>query len=205
MDRFTADKLQKIFPTTPGTTISAWVSPLNLACSNYDISTPARAAAWIAQVGHESAGLTTIRENLNYSQSGLRTTFAKYFPSDALAGKYARNPQMIASRVYANRGGNGDEASQDGWTFRGRGGIQITFRNNYTAFAADMKMDLTKVTAYMETFEGAAMSAAWFWTTNGLNTLADQGRFGDITKKINGGTTGAADRNALWALARSVI
>lgn len=202
---FSQSNLRRIFPSTPIGTLAAWVDPLNTACEHFEITTVARAAAFIAQVGHESGGLTTIRENLNYSQNGLRTTFGKYFPSDEMAGKYARQPQLIASRVYANRMGNGDERSQDGWIFRGRGLIQITGKFNYTAFAKSMKLDLLKATAYMETNEGAAMSAAWFWHTNSLNTLADQTRFTDITKRINGGTNGLADRKEIWLRARAAL
>ncbi len=205
MSRFTKDNLRKIFPATPAAVLEAWVDPLNHTVEHYDISTATRAAAFIAQVGHESGGLSTIKENLNYSQAGLLKVFGKYFPSEALAGKYARQPQLIASRVYANRMGNGSESSQDGWTYRGRGLIQITGKNNYAAFAKDMKMDLAKVPAYLETQEGAAMSAGWFWSSNGLNALADQARFTDITKRINGGTNGLADRKEIWARARAAL
>lgn len=204
MNRITKVNIKKIFPTGAASIID-WVDPLNVALAHYDISTPARVAAFLAQVGHESANLTAIRENLNYSQAGLLKTFSKYFPTEALAGKYARNPKLIASRVYANRMGNGDEASQDGWKFRGRGLIQTTGKNNYTLFSTDLKMSLDDVTTYMETNEGAAMSAAWFWSTNNLNTLADQGRFTDLTKRINGGVNGLDDRKAIWNRARQFI
>jgi putative chitinase len=205
MSRFTKDNLRKIFPSTPAATLVAWVDPLNHTVEHFDISTVARAAAFIAQVGHESGGLTVIRENLNYSQSGLMKTFGKYFPSEAMAGKYARKAELIASRVYANRMGNGDEASKDGWTYRGRGLIQITGKFNYAAFAANMKMDISKVPEYLETQEGAAMSAGWFWSANGLNALADATRFTDITKRINGGTNGLVDRKEIWGRARAAL
>lgn len=205
MSRFTKDNLRKIFPATPVATLIEWVDPLNITVEHYDISTVARAAAFIAQVGHESGGLTVIRENLNYSQAGLLKVFPRYFPTEALAGKYARQPQLIAARVYANRMGNGDENSKDGWTYRGRGLIQITGKNNYTALAKDMKMSLGAVTNYLETNEGAAMSAGWYWSINGLNALADQTRFTDITKRINGGTNGLADRKEIWGRARQFL
>jgi putative chitinase len=109
MSRYTQANLRKIFPATPAATLAAWVDPLNHTADRFDIATSARAAAFIAQVGHESGGLTVIKENLNYSQAGLLKIFGKYFPTEAMAGKYARQPELIASRVYANRMGNGDE------------------------------------------------------------------------------------------------
>ena len=165
---------------------------------------PERVTAFIAQAGHESGNFSVIRENLNYSAQGLLATFPHYF-NQALAAKYARNPSAIANHVYANRMGNGDEASGDGWKFRGRGLIQLTGRSNYSAFASVVNKSIADVIPYLETPEGATEGAGWFWSTNGLNELADAGQFITITKKINGGTNGLADREAIWATARTII
>ena len=159
---------------------------------------------FLAQVGHESGGLRYKAENLNYSAEALTRVFGKYFDRNR-AARYARNPRLIASRVYANRMGNGNELSQDGWKYRGRGLIQLTGHDNYAAFARAMGMTINEAVAYLETDAGAAMSAAWYWSERGLNELADAGEFTAITRKINGGLNGAADREALLARARAAI
>lgn len=195
---FTSQTLKLIFPQTPQATLNDWVDPLNLTITHFDITSRARACAFIAQVGHESAGLTATAENLNYSAEGLRRTFPKYFPTDALAQRYARNPRMIASRVYANRMGNRDETSGDGWLYRGRGLIQCTGANLYATLADDLEKTVAETIAFLETEEGAAMSAGWYWARNSLNVLADAEQFTNLTKRINGGTNGLADRKAIW-------
>jgi putative chitinase len=138
-----------------------------------------------------------LKENLNYKPATLRRIFNKYFQSDAIAEQYCAklNRQMhIANRVYANRMGNGDEASGDGWRFCGRGLIQLTGRNNYQAFADSLEMDINDVPEYLATFEGAAQSACWYWETNKLNRFADAGDIKGLTKAINGGYIGLEDR-----------
>lgn len=205
MTDITLDQLRAIFPTTKKETLALYVDPLNETFEKFDITTVARKSMFLAQVGHESAGFTAVRENLNYSKDGLRKVFGKYFPTDALAAQYARQPEKIANRVYANRGGNGNEASGDGWKYRGRGAIQCTFKSTYESFGKAMGMDLDKVPAYLETPLGAVMSAGWFWDTRDLNALADQTRFTDMTKRINGGHHGLQARKDLWARARSVL
>lgn len=202
---FTVDILTSIFPNTPHKVLNQYVEPLNDICERFDISTKARAAAFIAQIGHESAGLTTTKENLNYSTQGLRRVFFKYFKTDAEAAKYARKPEMIASRVYANRMGNGNEASRDGWTYRGRGLLQCTGKNNYAALAKELGKTLDETVVFLETPEGAVTSAAWFWKTNGLNGLADHNRFTDITRRVNGGLNGFEDRKEIWVRARNAL
>ncbi len=204
MTTFSVDNLRKIFPATKAETLKPYVEALNLTCEKFDISTTARKAAFIAQVGHESGGFVHIRENLNYSAQGLIGTFGKYFNAER-AARYARQPELIASRVYASRMGNGDEASKDGWKFRGRGCIQITGRNNYTALAKFLGKTLEETCAYLETHEGAVMSAGWFWSTNDLNEYADATRFTDMTKRINGGTNGLADRKEIWHRAKAAL
>lgn len=205
MKPITETILHQIFPATPIPTMRNFVAPLNKVCHAYDITTVARAAAFIAQIGHESGGLVAVRENLNYSAETLRKVFPKYFPNDAMAAKYARKPEAIANIVYANRMGNGDTKSGDGWTYKGRGLIQLTGKSNYSNFAKSLKMSLEDVVAYLETPEGAAMSAGWFWSTHSLNTLADQNKFLDITKRINGGTNGLAHRQELYAKAKQAL
>jgi putative chitinase len=167
----------------------------------YQINTPKRIAAFIAQCAHESGGFVFVTENLNYSASGLMRVFPKYFPDPATAKLYERNPQRIASKVYANRMGNGDEASQEGFKFRGRGILQLTGKDNYFWFAASLEITPEEAAEYLETFEGAAQSACWFWETNKLNTLADAGDIKGMTRRINGGLIGLDDRIHHYELA----
>lgn len=201
----TAPLLKRLYPATSDDRLKALVKPLNTTFTRYDIETVTRAAAFIAQVAHESQGFARMTENLNYSAKGLRTTFAKYFPTDALAQQYERQPQKIANRVYANRLGNGSETSGDGWKYRGRGFIQLTGKENYLSFAKAFKMTLEDAVAYLETIDGACLSAGWFWNTRGLNTFADQNRFDTITLKINGGQNGAVDRREHFTLAKRLL
>jgi putative chitinase len=146
-----------------------------------------------------------VKENLNYGAKGLRGTFPKYFPTDEMALAYERQPEKIANRVYASRMGNGDETSGDGFKYRGRGLIQLTGCNNYTSFATDMGMSMEEAIDYLETYEGAAMSAAWFWWKNNLNQWADQEDMLTLTKRINGGTIGLQDRIHHFELAKGAF
>ena len=171
----------------------------------YQINTPKRVASFLAQCGHESGGFVFISENLNYSASGLMKVFPKYFPTQELANAYAKNPQKIANRVYASRMGNGDEASGDGFKYRGRGLIQLTGKDNYFWFAASLEITPEEAAEYTQTFEGAAQSACWFWETNKLNALADAGDFVTMTKRINGGTIGLKDREHHYDIALAMF
>jgi putative chitinase len=155
---------------------------------------PARLAGFLAQVAHESGGFVAVKENLNYSAKGLMGIFKKYFPDEATAKAYERQPEKIANKVYANRMNNGDEASGDGYRFCGRGLIQLTGRANYTKFAADLGMSIEDTVAYLETPNGAVASAGWFWDNNNLNQYCDANDFVTLTKRINGGTIGIEDR-----------
>lgn len=197
--------LSKLYPRTRKDVLEVTAAPLNAACARFDISTGSRIAAFVAQLGHESAGFAVMAENLNYSAEGLRKIFPKYFPTMDMANAYARQPQRIANRVYGGRMGNGPEASGEGYKFRGRGYIQLTGKNNYVAFARFMEMKLEDTVHYLETREGAAMSAGWYWAMNGLNALADQGKFKTITQKINGGLNGYEDRLAHFNLAKRLF
>ncbi len=174
-----------------------WHKALEQLLPDYDINTPQRIAAFVAQCAHESAEFTVIQENLNYKASALRRLFPKYFPTDELAEQYASRPnkqQAIANRIYANRMGNGDEASGEGFAYRGKGLIQLTGKSNYQSFADSLEIDVNEATEYLETFEGAAQSACWFWESNKLNQWADAGDILTLTKRINGGTIGLNDR-----------
>ena len=165
--------------------------------AKFEINTPLRLAHFLAQCGHESGGFKATQENLNYSASGLKGIFAKYFKEAGLAEQYQRNPQKIASRVYGGRMGNGPESTGDGFKFRGRGYIQLTGKDNYTAFGRAINEDLTVNPDKVATHY-ALLSAAWFFTKNGLHKLADGGATDavvtQITKRVNGGTIGLADR-----------
>jgi len=195
MTTLTQAQLQQLIPKNPY--VPQWHSALAQLLPDYEINTPQRIAAFVAQCAHESANFTALQENLNYRWQTLRKIFPKYFPTDELAQQYASKPNKaaaIANRVYANRMGNGPEESGDGYRYRGRGLIQLTGRDNYTWFAASLQITPEAATEYLETFEGAAQSACWFWETNKLNTWADTGDIVTLTKKINGGTIGLEDR-----------
>lgn len=191
----TQEQLKKLLPRNPY--ISQWHNALAQLLPDYQINTEKRIAAFIAQCAHESGNFMVIEENLNYKAATLRKIFPKYFPTDALAQDYASRPnkqQAIANKVYANRMGNGDEASGDGYRYRGRGLIQLTGRQNYSWFAASLEITPEEASEYLTTFEGAAQSACWFWETNNLNQWADKGDIVTLTKRINGGTIGLDDR-----------
>ena len=181
-----------------------FVSALNTAMGKYQIITPKRIAAFLAQVGHESGQLTQLVENLNYGAPGLMATWPGRFPA-ALAAQVARKPEQIANIAYASRMGNGPAATGDGWKFKGRGLIQVTGWTNYQACGAALGVDLLNHPELLEQPIYAALSAAWYWSINGLNGLADACAFTAITQKINGGQNGAADRLSLYNKALEVL
>jgi putative chitinase len=174
--------------------VNNWYDALCEILPVYEINTPERVAAFVAQCAHESGGFKFLKENLNYKAESLTKTFKKYFPTLEEAQPYAKNPQKIANKVYANRMGNGDEASGDGFRYLGRGLIQLTGKNNYTLFAASIDTPLEEIPEYLQTFEGAVQSACWFWEQNNLNQWADKKDILTLTKRINGGTIGLEDR-----------
>ena len=188
----TLDQLKQIIPKNQY--VGYWHHALAQLLPQYEINTPDRIAAFLAQCAHESGGFVFIKENLNYRWQSLRKVFPKYFPTDQLAQQYEKQPQKIANRVYASRMGNGPEESGDGWRFCGRGLIQVTGRDNYSWFAASLQISPEEASEYMETFEGAAQSACWFWESNNLNQWADKRDIVTLTKRINGGTIGLEDR-----------
>jgi putative chitinase len=191
----TKEQLRQLLPKNPY--IDQWHNALAQLLPDYEINTPQRIAAFIAQCAHESGSFMFLKENLNYRAASLRKIFPKYFPTDALAEEYANKPDKqaaIANRIYANRMGNGDESSGDGFRFCGRGLIQLTGRENYSWFAASLGISVEEAAEYLQTFEGAAQSACWFWETNNLNQWADKNDILTLTKRINGGTIGLEDR-----------
>jgi len=153
--------------------LDQWHKALDQLLDDYEINTPLRVAHFVAQCAHESGNFVFIKENLNYKAASLMSVFKKYFPTQELAAQYANKPAMIANRVYANRMGNGDEASGDGWRYCGRGLIQLTGKDNYTFFAGSLGISVEEAAEYLATFEGAAQSACWFWEQNNLNRFAD--------------------------------
>jgi putative chitinase len=192
---FTKGQLKQIIPKNPH--VDHWYNALSKLLPDYEINTPERIAAFLAQCAHESNEFTALKENLNYKPASLRKIFGKYFPTDELAQDYCNRPnkqEAIANRVYASRMGNGDEASGDGFRYCGRGLIQLTGKDNYTWFAASLQITPEDASDYLQTFEGAAQSACWFWETNTLNVIADKGDILTLTKRINGGTIGLEDR-----------
>lgn len=200
----TLDLLQQMFPRTNVNTLKQYVEPLITICDKYSINTPERIAMFLAQVGHESMGLSVIQENLNYRADRLMAIFPKYFRGLNPA-EYAHNPEKIANRIYSNRMGNGPENSGDGYKYRGRGLIQLTGYNNYSSFADYMGMLIDDAIHYLTTPEGAVESAAWFWGTNNLNDLSDQQDVVTVTKRINGGTHGLQDRESLFQRGMSLL
>jgi putative chitinase len=206
MSVITRDQLAQLIPKNPY--LDHWCEALNEILPEYGIDTPQRVAAFIAQCAHESGGFVFLKENLNYKAATLRKVFPKYFPDDATANHYANlhnKQEAIANRVYANRMGNGDEISGDGFRYCGRGLIQLTGRDNYAFFAGSLDIPVEEAAEYLQTFEGAVQSACWFWETNNLNQYADKDDILTMTKRINGGTIGLEDRKKHYEHAKHVL
>jgi putative chitinase len=181
-----------------------WCEQLNATMNRFEINTPYRVAGFLAQVSHESGGFQFVVENLNYTAEALSRVWPSRFPPD-IAAAYARNPEKIANRAYCDRMGNGDEASGDGWTYRGRGLIQLTGKDNYAAFSLQCNNEALVDPNLVAEPALAAESAGWFWSRNGLNALADANDIVAMTKRINGGTHGIDHRQQLYAGAMSVF
>jgi len=173
-----------------------WLDPINETFDKYDISTPERQAAFIGQCQHESANFKILEENLHYKAESLMRVWANRFPTIEIANEYANNPEKIANKVYADRMGNGDEASGDGWNYHGRGLIQLTGKTNYGNCGSDLGVDFIGDPSRVADPEYAALSAGWFWNTHNLNEFADSKDYTTMTKRINGGTLGLDDRIA---------
>ena len=187
------NKFKRVFPKCKEPEIL--VNLLDNILNPAGINTKERVCMFLAQCGHESAEFTIYNENLNYSANGLRSVFGKYFPTDDLANQYARKPEKIANKVYANRIGNGPESSGDGWKYRGFGIIMITGKSNYEAFSKDMGIDIvSNPDNIRQDLTLAIKTAIWFWNKNKLNTYCDNNDFIGLTKRINGGLNGLKDR-----------
>lgn len=190
-----------------------WVEPLNAALERFEINTPTRMAAFLAQLAHESTEMTRLTEGLSYSSAErLCKVWPKRFPTPASAAPYVKNPQKLANHVYAGRGGNGDRASGDGWRYRGRGLFQLTFKDNYRLAGEALNLPLVDNPDLVVTPEMAALTAAHYWQRLGLNALADHQPgdddmkdFEEISIRINGGRTGLAERKKYWAKAQVAL
>ena len=191
----TAEQFGKMFPANAHA--QEWTDALNSVLPRYTVTL----ADFLAQCGHESEGFTALVENLNYSAEALLATWPARFAG--VADQYARKPEAIGNRAYANRMGNGDEASGDGYLFRGHGLIQLTGRDNVTAFAHSIGRTVEDTLTYLTTREGAVESACWFWKDRGLEQHA--GDVTAMTKAINGGLNGLDDRQARYQLAVTVL
>lgn len=218
----TSQQLLQILPNA-GQVAGVFVPVLNTAMNRYQIVGQKRIAAFIAQVGHESGHLTRLVENLNYCADGLANTWPNRYAEPDGKGGYvkvlvkdrprnkpnalglglASKPEQIANNVYAGRMGN--TAPGDGWKYRGRGLIQLTGKTNYQLCGEALSLDLLAQPELLEKPHHACMAAAWFWGSNGLNSLADKGDIETITRRINGGLTGLTDRQALYARALKVL
>jgi putative chitinase len=207
MSLLTEAQLAAMLPTNKD--IKAWCEELNKALPKYDITTDQRIAGFISQCAHESMDFNALSENLNYREETLNKVFPRYFgPGKRNAAEYARNPEKIANYVYMDEFRTsklGNVQPGDGWRFRGRGLKQLTGRDNYTRFAKDYNMTAEQAAEWLETKEGALASALWFWNTNKLNTIADTGNVAALTKKINGGDIGLADRQARYTKAMAAL
>ncbi|MDO7173837.1 glycoside hydrolase family 19 protein [Mariniflexile sp. AS56] len=186
--------MQTIIPDMNWEKAVTYLPHVDTVLPNFGIDTPLRKAHFLSQLAHESGGLKYTQENLNYSAEGLRNVFGKYFKTNEIARDYARKPEKIANRVYANRMGNGSEESGDGWKFRGRGLIQLTGKENYQKFGHDHGVDCVNNPDSILDPELALTSACWFWKKNNINVYADADDIHMVTKRINGGTNGLLHR-----------
>ena len=176
-----------------------WVVALNETCERFAIDTPFRIAGFLSNTAHESGGFKYVKENLNYSAASLMRVWPSRFPTVEIAQRYAMQPEKIANRAYADRMGNGDEASGDGAKFLGRGLIQLTGKNNYVAYSLACDNEALQKPEIVEQPKYAAESAGWFWDVNRLNALADAQDIGGMCKRINGGYNGLDDRQMKYS------
>jgi len=204
---FTQDQLQRFLPQNQH--VEHWFEALSKVLPDYDITTIPRVAGFLGETFVESAGYTAIQENLNYRPETLMRIFGNHFPGGlSEAAQYCNQPnkqEVIANRIYANRMGNGDEASGDGWRFCGRGLIQLTGRSNYTAFAQSINTPVEQVTDFLQTFEGCVQSACWFWEANNLNQFADRNAIDQESRIVNGGTLGLQERRVAYERAVQIL
>lgn len=188
-------RLQEILKITPDGQFGP--TTFKHAKQHFELS-DLRAVHFFAQVAHETGNFRAFSENLNYSADGLLSVFSKYFKSNAIALKYKRNPEMIANRVYANRMGNGDEVSGDGWKYRGRGLIQLTGKNNYSSCAKDMGLDIIDNPDLLLLPEIAVLASIWFWDKNQINRACDADDIVLMTRMVQGGRLGLEERKKYY-------
>ena len=201
---FNADQVRELLKGNSET--DEWFEAMEEILPFYEINTVNRVAGFIAQCAHESNNFRVLQENLNYSSKALDAIFGKYFVrAGRNAKEYHRQPEKIANVIYASRMDNGDTASGDGWRFRGRGVIQLTGRHNYTKFGDSLSITAEQAIKYVKTKKGALESACWFWDTNKINRYADKQDITGMTKRINGGTIGLADRKKHYKHALEVL
>lgn len=193
--------LGTIMPRAP----VAWLKELVLQMPIWSIDTPNEIASFIAQLAHESAEFTRLEENLNYSALRLTQVWPKRFPTLESAKPYANAPELLANKVYAGRLGNGDEASGDGWRYRGRGPIQITGKSHYDECGAGIDAPIVDEPSLLLDPRIGIRSACWFWRTNGLDLLDDDADIRVETRRVNGGDTGLADRQAYFQKALTAL
>lgn len=199
------DDLRRIMPQA-GKQADLFAPFLAMAFVRFQINTPDRQASFLAQIGHESANLTRLSENLVYrTPARVMAVWPSRFPTLASTAPYIGNAPALANKVYANRMGNGDEASGDGWKYRGRGLIMITGRDNYDKCGAACGYDLVKNPMFLDSPALACLSAGWFWSSRGLNEIADTRDQERVTRRVNGGTHGLAERIAMYELAKRVL
>ena len=196
----TEEQYKKIAPNLPLT-----YDTVRALLIKYDVNTVNRLAGLFSQLAHESGNFKYKIENLNYSAKSLRKVFGKYFPTDELARSYAREPERIGKRVYANRMGNGDEASGDGYKYRGRGYIQLTGKNNYSLLATTLNKSIDDTIKYLETDEGALESALYYWKKMNCNKYCDEDNLRKLTRVINGGYNGLEDRQSKYVKYKGIL
>lgn len=199
----TVDQIKHIAPLNKNPT--QWCDTFNNHIEKYDINTPLRVAALLAQCAYESGDFINLYEDLNYRPETLMHLWPSRFPTLMVADEYKMQPQKIANCVYANRMGNGNESSGDGWKYRGRGLIQLTGKSVYTNFANYLKVSVEDCLNYIMYPDGAVESACWFWKTKSINTFADKKDINGMTKAINGGLNGLTNRKIKYQLALDVI
>jgi len=190
----TKQQFQTVVPDVNWKYIAPYLDIYIEVLEKYEINTPLRKAHFLAQISHESGSFKFVKENLNYSAKALFAVFRKYFPTLAAAELCARQPEKIANKVYANRMGNGNESSGEGWRYRGRGLIQLTGKDNYTSFSADTGQDFVTNPDLVTQPKWALSSACWFWKKRNINKFADADDIHMVTKRINGGFNGLEHR-----------
>jgi len=201
----TIQMLKEAFPQASNEILNKYHLAIVETCNRYNIKSAKRVASFLSQCAHESNNFSVVRENLSYSSDALMRVWPKHFPTKEIALKYHRQPERIANRAYANRIGNGTEASGDGWKYRGRGFIQVTGKHNYTECDKELKLDLVNKPEQLEDAPAAVLSAGWFWNKNNLNALADKEDVLGLTRRINGGTHGLDDRQKKYTVAITAL